>query len=328
MFSSSTRQRIGWAETRYNQWRDLVKAFLAQENHNFTVFNPPTLITSSASPTSSSCPAIRGTVQTSTGSSSLPAFGPGTHPLIILDASFNPPTLAHLALLHKACQQTRQPYASLCLLSLNNADKGQLSVEEVARRLTLLEAALASSSSSSSPSPVQTIDPPPLLPYTGPIGIAIIHHARFLDKAVGLSQDPIPYFLPLGVPVSDVRPLRPLFILGADTVHRVLDPKYYDDPEVSLKRLASLSDIIIAPRPPVEVSQSDIQKRGYGLSIRPLDTSSIPPSVLSLSSTRVRAATSQDPSSLPEMVPSLTVPLILHPDHWTSGTLDNDHVIH
>ncbi|ORZ14036.1 hypothetical protein BCR42DRAFT_438970 [Absidia repens] len=145
--------------------------------------------------------------------------------LLILDSSFNPPTKAHAALLKKALQAHPSNYfdASLLLFSSKNADK-----ELTARRK-------ATSS------------------LGCPVYVGLTRHAKFIDKATSIQQW---YHHNQQHPSSSSSsssssPLELHFILGYDTVTRLLEPKYYQPLTVkqALDPFFSHCYLICADRP-------------------------------------------------------------------------------
>ncbi|RUS18371.1 hypothetical protein BC937DRAFT_88831 [Endogone sp. FLAS-F59071] len=140
--------------------------------------------------------------------------------IAILDASFNPPTLAHRALLFSTLAAAAPPAdfdAALLLFSITNADK-QLHGAGVLERVMMMEIiargmAAVSFDSDSSTSFVSRA--------MKNLAVGITKHARFLDKAESIlswhrTQHP---------PSSP--PLDLHFIMGLDTILRLFSPRYY-----------------------------------------------------------------------------------------------------
>ncbi|KAJ7018807.1 hypothetical protein C8F04DRAFT_1149988 [Mycena alexandri] len=149
----------------------------------------------------------------------------------ILDSSFNPPTLAHLAL----ANAPRPPIgddagghfdAKIYLLSVRNADKSLKPTD--ASYLQRLEMMLLLAQDSVADAGEHQV------------AIGIIDEPTFVGKASKLLA-----FLEQRLGVAPV-PLRPqlTFLLGLDTLERVLAPRYYGsspiDPEAETKMFASL----------------------------------------------------------------------------------------
>src|SRR5256885_1509424 len=121
---------------------------------------------------------------------------PNESALYILDSSFNPPTNAHLALALSSLSQTK-PSTVLLLLAIQNADK-QAKPASFEHRLEMMDLLAKKIESTSSATAL----------------IALSKHARFVDKAkdVGIS-------FPL------IREI--VWLVGYDTLIRILDKKYY-----------------------------------------------------------------------------------------------------
>ncbi|KAJ7745699.1 hypothetical protein B0H16DRAFT_1557891 [Mycena metata] len=149
----------------------------------------------------------------------------------ILDSSFNPPTLAHLALANAPRPPLREDVGShfdakLYLLSVRNADKSLKPTD--ASYLQRLEMMLLLAQDSVADAGEHQV------------AIGIIDEPTFVGKASKLLA-----FLEQRLGVLPV-PLRPelTFLLGLDTLERVLAPRYYGsspaDPEAGTKMFASL----------------------------------------------------------------------------------------
>jgi nicotinic acid mononucleotide adenylyltransferase len=83
-----------------------------------------------------------------------------------------------------------------------------------------------------------------LLRYANPrpdVSIGVIAHGRFADKVEAIRA---------AYPDAT----RVVFLLGFDTLIRLFDPKYYDDPETSLARLFRWSECVVGNRGPDDPS--------------------------------------------------------------------------
>jgi len=132
--------------------------------------------------------------------------------LLILDASFNPLTLAHTRMVELA-SAVCPPHEIVLMLSRANVDKDVFGAD-LGQRLAML------------------------LPYAaGQIHTSIIgcSHARFVDKADALR--------PLYPEAT-----RTTFIIGHDTLRRLFDRKYYADMEGDLDRLFAGCGFVAANR--------------------------------------------------------------------------------
>ncbi|ORX63155.1 Nucleotidylyl transferase [Hesseltinella vesiculosa] len=196
--------------------------------------------------------------------------GPETHQrLLVLDASFNPPTKAHYGLLLEAWRQHGHNYdAGLLLFSINNADK-QLNGASVSQRLCMMEL-LANQ---------WRLDQRQANHPTFPILVGLTTKARFIDKIEAIHQH-APW-------VRDMA-----FIVGMDTMTRLFDPKYYPGEltlQQSLEPLFSRASLIVADRPghddPAFWHQPAVQA-----SLHRIHRFSLATSVATLSSTLARQA--------------------------------------
>ncbi len=130
----------------------------------------------------------------------------------IFPASFNPPTLAHLALIREARMRERLDEV-LVLLDVRAMDK-ECATHEFTDRLSMLKKAFGRNPK---------------------VSIGLSSHGLFLDKIVPLRRvypDPLDFF----------------FIIGFDTIIRVLNRKYYRNPKKSLGELFSKSHFLVANR--------------------------------------------------------------------------------
>jgi nicotinic acid mononucleotide adenylyltransferase len=199
---------------------------------------------------------------------------PGT--LLCLDASFNPLTIAHVALIAEAARLL-PPGEVLLLLAKTNVDKGVAGFPLEAR-LAMLDRFVA------------------LRPETS---LAVVSHARFADK------------------VSAIRPhyhpeTRLVFLLGYDTLLRLFDPKYYADPDASLRALFATAEVIVANRAPdlpaaVAGFLARPQVRPYAPRIHPIR---LPDAVAAISASLVRACLAKG-EPIADLVPPEILPMLM-----------------
>ncbi|TFK33213.1 hypothetical protein BDQ12DRAFT_691414 [Crucibulum laeve] len=171
----------------------------------------------------------------------------------VLDSSFNPPTLAHLALgnsrpphsstHHSEGQERKEDYdARLLLLSVRNADKslkpGDATYTQRLEMMRLLvEDVRSSSPQSGSPSKAD--------PRNSNVAIAIIDEPTFVGKSKHLLSflktrlasfsPPPPNTIPLPTP-------QLTFLVGLDTLERLFSPRYYSSETsmlISLRKFLS-----------------------------------------------------------------------------------------
>jgi nicotinamide-nucleotide adenylyltransferase len=164
--------------------------------------------------------------------------------IIVLDSSFNPPTLAHMRMAVSAIQDVRrssgQPISLLLLLAVNNADKG-LKPAPFPARLALMdafagdlirelgaEAATNSIASESDERNGKSLD----------INIGLTTKPYFHDKCTAIIQSG--YYPINGGPSHQP---EQVYLAGFDTLIRIFNPKYYgkgpeDDTDASPMRRA------------------------------------------------------------------------------------------
>lgn len=144
--------------------------------------------------------------------------------IAILDSSFNPPTLAHKELLLKTAGECPAD-AYLLLFSIKNADK-QLTGATAEQRLEMMKL-LAETINEQYPS--------------CNVAVAVTEHARFFEKA-----NEIHAWYESQFPGQEA---QLAFIMGYDTVIRLVDQKYYDQPvEEALEPFFSNNQVICADR--------------------------------------------------------------------------------
>ncbi|KAI9261990.1 hypothetical protein BY458DRAFT_439368 [Sporodiniella umbellata] len=121
-----------------------------------------------------------------------PIRGGSAH-LLVLDASFNPPTLAHRALVWRALAASADCDSILLLFSTQNADK-VMTGANVQQRLAMMQC-------------IASEDPR--------MAVGVTRHGKFVDKAQAIFEA----YGRSAVQLS--------FILGYDTLTRLMDPSYY-----------------------------------------------------------------------------------------------------
>lgn len=183
-----------------------------------------------------------------------PLGGPVDHNLriMVLDASFNPPTKAHRALAIHPRPTTddlfsdgkRDYDARLLLLSIRNADK-MPSTEDASyfQRIEMMRL-MAEEIMDEAGSPKSELDP-----SVGNLAVAIIDEPTFVGKSRTLTQ----YFkerlgkikTPEGS-MSEHFDIQLSFVMGFDTFERMVDIKYYDS---NLDKMYVALDKLFAPDP-------------------------------------------------------------------------------
>jgi len=168
-----------------------------------------------------------------------------TSRVLILDSSFNPPHFGHAALVKKSIlyrfpeksnvsTSTINRKSVLLLLSLKNADKKSADLRNYAERLDMIQL-LASHISAD---------------YGIACSIGLTDKSLFAEKINAISEE-------LNKPE-----VKYTFLLGFDTLVRLLDPKYYPGQSVSsaLKPLFSNSDCFILSRDDKKYTQEEQRK--------------------------------------------------------------------
>lgn len=139
--------------------------------------------------------------------------GPTTRRVLVLDSSFNPPHRGHLAMIKQGVLSlsthdgiaTINTNAVLLLLSVKNADKDSVSVDEYARRLHM-------------------------------VGLMAEHVCAGLGLSCGVALTDASLFVDKSRLVADwtgrSSGVDNFFLLGFDTLIRFFDPRYYREPLV------------------------------------------------------------------------------------------------
>lgn len=164
-------------------------------------------------------------------------------PVLVLDSSFNPPHRAHYALVRLAAAHhqsttatsTAEPVRVNVVLSYSatNADKGTASAREQARRADMIRlfgewffpAKAAAAATTTTAAPVEW-------------AVAVVRTAspRFVDKCRDLAA----LLRARADPAEHELAQRLVFLMGFDTLVRLLDPKYYYDDAGESQIMAAL----------------------------------------------------------------------------------------
>ncbi|MFT5365307.1 MAG: nicotinate (nicotinamide) nucleotide adenylyltransferase [Candidatus Latescibacterota bacterium] len=190
----------------------------------------------------------------------------------ILDASFNPMTLAHQALI-KTAKDACILDEMLLMLSATNVDKNP-SGADLGQRLAMLVHYAQQHNN---------------------LSVAICSHARFVDKIIALK----PCY-----PANT----QFFFIVGYDTLIRLFDPKYYEDMQSDLQTLFETCHFIAANRGEndrhtldVFLQKEDVQP--FANRIHPI---LLPQAVTDISSTKVRSNIKSN-ESIEHLVPKAII---------------------
>ncbi|KAI0822530.1 hypothetical protein BC628DRAFT_1388956 [Trametes gibbosa] len=220
------------------------------------------------------------------------ALAPSLH-ISVLDSSFNPPTLAHLALANTPPPPTaevpphRVPHdfdARLLLLSVRNADKqlkpGDATYEQRVEMIVLLAHTLAHTVPAPGPTTQTHARPRPSSPDPTPadpranVAVALIDAPTFVRKSsllhaflaarlAALLPPPPPPAPPPAAGHAAHPPQRPApkltFLMGTDTVARLFAPRYYPDAPAMRAALRRF----LAPAPDGEDSRVVCARRAH-----------------------------------------------------------------
>lgn len=198
--------------------------------------------------------------------------------LLVLDASFNPMTLAHEKMAKDAAA-TCGANEILLMLSRANVDK-EIFGADLGQRLSML------------------------LRYSvhhPEYSVSGCSHARFVDKALAI----IPHY------PSDT---HLCFVIGYDTLERLFDRRYYKNMEDDLDVLFNLARIIVANRDCND--KRAIQARMEAADLKPyvdgIDLIELPDELSSISSTQARLRVKKNCRGIQELVPASIVEAIVH----------------
>jgi nicotinic acid mononucleotide adenylyltransferase len=142
--------------------------------------------------------------------------------VVVFPGSFNPPTIAHLALLKEAHHflqarfpDHREPALLYAAFSKRTVDKENVERPLLLERVHLLEVILKRR-----------------LPHAG---IILFNRGLYVEQAQAMR-----------VSFPGIR--RLLFLIGYDKIVQIFDPHYYTDRDAALVELFNLADLLVAPR--------------------------------------------------------------------------------
>src|SRR5215471_16166777 len=137
--------------------------------------------------------------------------------IIVFPGSFNPPTVAHLALLKQAWQFARVhgPMHVYAALSTHITDKERVQRPLLLDRVYLLETVLRN--------------------HVRHTGILLFNRGLYVEQAAAVHS--------AFQAVSNL-----YFLIGFDKIVQVFDPRYYKDRDQALHELFALADFLVAPR--------------------------------------------------------------------------------
>lgn len=137
--------------------------------------------------------------------------------VIVFTGSFNPPTLAHLAMLKQARQYARQhePVHLYAAMSKRTVDKESVERPLLLDRVLLLQKLLRK--------------------HVPRSGIMLFNRGLYVEQAEAIRRS-----------FAGVK--RIFFLIGFDKIVQILDPHYYEDRDTALHDLFRLAELLVAPR--------------------------------------------------------------------------------
>lgn len=137
--------------------------------------------------------------------------------IIVFPGSFNPPTMAHLAMLKQARQFGRMHGGMRVYAAMSKRTTGKEMVERplLLDRILLLDTLIYNH-----------------LRHTG---ILLFNRGLYVEQAEAIRT-------------AFHRVRRIYFLLGFDKIVQIFDPHYYEDRDKALRELFALADILVAPR--------------------------------------------------------------------------------
>jgi len=139
--------------------------------------------------------------------------------IVVLTGSFNPPTIAHLALLKRVqkfvCEQGYQSLHLYAAFSKHTVDKEGVERPLLLDRILLLQTLLRRR-----------------LPD---VGLLLFNRGLYVEQAEAICA-------------SFPRVRRIFFLLGFDKIEQILDARYYKDRDAALEALFRQAELLVAPR--------------------------------------------------------------------------------
>ncbi len=134
---------------------------------------------------------------------------------IVFPGSFNPPTLAHVAILRQARKLSGGCWHVYAALSKYIVDKEAVERMTLLDRVVVLEGVLKN--------------------HVRDAKILLLNRGLYVEQARGIRAA-----------FPQVRQLR--FLVGFDKILQILDPRYYTDRDAALRELFALAQMLVAPR--------------------------------------------------------------------------------
>ena len=201
--------------------------------------------------------------------------------IIVFPGSFNPPTIAHLALLkqarefalHQALPETNRSKTVLVYAAISRhiVDKEHVERPLMLDRIMLLQIILQR--------------------HLPGAGIMLFNRGLYVEQAEA-------------VRTSFPEVERLFFLIGFDKIVQILDPRYYDNRDAALNELFKLAELLVAPRGGADADdltdllrQAQNQPFAQYIHALPFD-----PAYRDISSTRIRQQVDEYSHDVPEEV--------------------------
>src|SRR6266568_6375798 len=179
--------------------------------------------------------------------------------VIVFTRSFNPPALAHLAMLKQARRYARghEPVHLYAAMSKRTVDKESVERPLLLDRILLLQKLLHKH-----------------VPHSG---IMLFNRGLYVEQAEAIHRS-----------FSGVK--RIFFLIGFDKIVQILDPHYYEDRDAALHDLFAPAELLVAPRGDEgELSLDELLQRPENQPFaRYIHTLPFDPAYREISSTQVR----------------------------------------
>ncbi|MBX5450717.1 hypothetical protein [Thermogemmatispora sp.] len=135
--------------------------------------------------------------------------------IVVFPASFNPPTMAHLALLRRVQEQVGTDASVYAAMSKQIVDKEHVERPTLLDRLLLLQQILQQ--------------------RLAGVGLLLFNRGLYVEQAEAVYR-------------SFPAVSRLTFLVGFDKIVQIFDPRYYHDRDAALHRLFQLARFLVAPR--------------------------------------------------------------------------------
>src|SRR5947209_4726348 len=201
--------------------------------------------------------------------------------IIVFPGSFNPPTIAHLALLkqarefalHQALPETNRSKTVLVYAAISRhiVDKEHVERPLMLDRIMLLQMILQR--------------------HLPGAGIILFNRGLYVEQAEA-------------VRTSFPEVERLFFLIGFDKIVQILDPRYYENRDDALNELFKLAELLVAPRGRNGASDlADLLRQTQNQPFAPyIHALPFDPAYRDISSTRIRQQADTYPQDVPEEV--------------------------